>query len=83
MNPPKGFCNNSFKKTRYGNEILVHCQWINEEYADFNKIENCSYVREGERSILGLYGLEKILKIHIVISLCDNPAHNRADKMTI
>ena len=29
--------------------------WINNGFLDFNKIENCPYMREGEGSILGTF----------------------------
>ena len=40
-------------------------------------------MREGYGSILGTFGLKKILKIDIFISLCDNSAQNRAGKPKI
>ena len=58
-------------------------QRINNRCADFNKIKNCSYMREGERSILRTFTLEKLLKMDMFISLCYNPAHNGATKLKI
>ena len=62
---------------------MANCQSINDKYADFNKIEHCPCMREGEMSILGTSELTKLLKIDIFVSLCDNSAHKRADKQEI
>ena len=69
--------------TRYRNEILANCQWINKKYVDFYKIEYCPYIREGEGRILGTFELKKSLKIDIFVSLCDYSANKRAGKRKI
>ena len=38
---------------------------LTKEFLDFNKTENCLYMREGGESILGTFESKKILKIHI------------------
>ena len=44
---------------------------------DFNKVEHCPYLRQGEGSILGTSELTKLLKINIFVSLCNNSAHKK------
>ena len=56
------------------------CQLINRKSADCYKIEQCPYMREGEGSILGTHELQKLLKIDIFVSFCDDSAHKRAGK---
>ena len=63
---------------------LADCQWINNRSEDFNKMENCPYMREGEGSILiGTNELNKILEVDIFVSLRDNSAHKRAGKLKV
>ena len=59
---------------------MANCQWINNKSVDFYNTEQCTYMREGEGSILGTSKLTKLLKIDIFVSLCDNSAHKRAGK---
>ena len=46
--------------------MWANCPLVNNGFADFNKIENCPYMREGEGSILGTLRLKKLLKINKV-----------------
>ena len=56
---------------------------INNKSVDFYKIEHCSFMREGNGSILGIFELEKLLEIDIFVFLCDNSAHKKAGKQRI
>ena len=82
MKPPKVFCNTFLTKKKGKIEILGNCQWINNKSVDYI-IKDCSWMREGEGSILGTSELKKLLKIDISVSLCDNAAHKRAGKQRI
>ena len=64
-------------------KMLANCQWINNKSVDFNKIEHCPYMMEGEGSILATSELTKLLKIDMFVSLCNNSAHKRAGKQKI
>ena len=56
---------------------MANCQLIKSKSLDFYKIEHCSYMREGEGSILGTFELVKLQKVNIFVSLCDNSAHTK------
>ena len=47
-----------FNKKIYRNEILANCQWINNKFVDFYKVERCPYLRKGEGSISGTFELK-------------------------
>ena len=71
MNPPKVFCNNSLKEKDIEIECGLIVNGLTTDQCRFHKIENCSYMREGEGSILGTFRFKKMLKIDIFISFCD------------
>ena len=77
------FCNNSFKKKKYRNEIEANNnQWVNNGFIDFNKTESCPHMRERGVHFMDIK-IKNMLNTDISIPLCDSLAHNRAIKLKL